>query len=96
MQDAVPHRGFYVIKIHDLKGSVSAVPGGQREKLWREFFSDPSQWWDHRAEKVTEHDSCQSSHVNVAIALVGINLVVRSWLLSYCGPNLGRNCIHIL
>ncbi len=58
-----------------LKGNVSAVPGGQREKLWREFFSDPSQWWDHRAEKVTEHHSCQSSHVNVAIALVGINLV---------------------
>ncbi len=58
-----------------LKGNVSAVPGGQREKLWREFFSDPSQWWDHRAEKVTEHHSCQSSNVNVAIALVGINLV---------------------
>ncbi|CAM6033764.1 unnamed protein product [Sphagnum compactum] len=29
--------------------------GGQKrksvEKLWREFFSDPSQWWDHRSEK---------------------------------------------
>jgi hypothetical protein len=22
------------------------------EKLWREFFADPSQWWDHRPEKV--------------------------------------------
>jgi hypothetical protein len=22
------------------------------EKLWLEFFSDPSQWWDHRSEKV--------------------------------------------
>jgi hypothetical protein len=22
------------------------------EKLWQEFFSDPSQWWDHRLEKV--------------------------------------------
>ncbi|CAM6092735.1 unnamed protein product [Calypogeia fissa] len=21
------------------------------EELWREFFSDPSQWWDHRLEK---------------------------------------------
>lgn len=21
------------------------------EQLWREFFSDPSQWWDHRSEK---------------------------------------------
>jgi hypothetical protein len=79
-----------------LKGNFSAVPGGQREKLWREFLSDPSQWWDHGAEKVTEHHSCQSSHVNVAIALVGISLVARWWLLSYCGPNLGRNCFHIL
>ncbi|CAK9225564.1 unnamed protein product [Sphagnum troendelagicum] len=26
-------------------------PGGEREKLWREFFKDPSQWWDHRSEK---------------------------------------------
>jgi hypothetical protein len=25
--------------------------GTQNEKLWREFFSDPSQWWDHRSEK---------------------------------------------
>jgi len=25
---------------------------GQKEKLWREFFSDPSQWWDNRSEKV--------------------------------------------
>jgi hypothetical protein len=22
------------------------------EKLWLEFFSDPSQWWDHSIEKV--------------------------------------------
>jgi hypothetical protein len=22
------------------------------EKRWREFFLDPSQWWDHRSEKV--------------------------------------------
>jgi hypothetical protein len=22
------------------------------ERLWREFFSDPSQWWDHRSAKV--------------------------------------------
>ncbi len=26
---------------------------GDVEKLWQEFFSDPSQWWDHRSEKVT-------------------------------------------
>ncbi len=38
IQDAITHRGFYVIKVHDLIGSFSAVPGGEREKLWREFF----------------------------------------------------------
>jgi hypothetical protein len=32
--------------------AVSIVCGGQREKLWQEFFSDPSQWWDHRSGKV--------------------------------------------
>jgi hypothetical protein len=26
MQDAIPHRGFYVIKVHDLIGSFSADP----------------------------------------------------------------------
>jgi hypothetical protein len=26
----------------------------QKERLWQEFFSDPSQWWDHRLEKVNE------------------------------------------
>jgi hypothetical protein len=28
MQDAIPHRGFYLIKLHDLKGSSSAIPRG--------------------------------------------------------------------
>jgi hypothetical protein len=57
-----------------LIGSFCAVRGGQREKLWREFFSDPSQWWDHRSEKVSEHQSYQSSHGAIG-ALVGANLV---------------------
>jgi len=36
MRDAVrPHRDFYVMKVHDLEGSFSAVPGGHTEKLWR-------------------------------------------------------------
>jgi hypothetical protein len=51
----MPRLGSYVVEVHDLKGSLFAAPGGQRENLWREFFSDPSQWWDHRSEKVTEH-----------------------------------------
>jgi hypothetical protein len=32
------------------------VHAAQNEKLWREFFSDPSQWWDHRSEKVNDDD----------------------------------------
>jgi hypothetical protein len=35
MQDAVPHGGFYAIKVHHLIGSFSAVSGGQRGNLWR-------------------------------------------------------------
>ncbi len=79
MQDAIPHHGCYVIKVHDLKGSSFAVPGGQREKLWQDFFMDPSQWWDHRSEKVSEHQTCQSSCVDGTIALVVVNLVALSW-----------------
>jgi uncharacterized Zn-finger protein len=26
------------------------------EKLWKKLFSDPSQWWDHRSEKVNENN----------------------------------------
>jgi hypothetical protein len=69
MQDAIPHCGFYVMKVHDLIGSFSVVPGGEREKLWQKLFLDLLQWWDHRLVKVSEHQSCQSSHVNGAIAL---------------------------
>jgi hypothetical protein len=82
MLDAVPPPlGFYVIKQHDLTGSCSAVPARQREKLWREFFLDPTQWWDHRSEKVTEHQTCQNAHV------VGVNLIVLSSLISCPGLN---------
>jgi hypothetical protein len=49
------------------------------QKLWQEFFRDPSQCWDHRSEKVSEHQTCLSSHVNGAIPLVGVNL------FSLCG-----------
>jgi hypothetical protein len=41
---------------------------------------------DHRLEKVTEHQSYQSSHVNGAVgALIAVNL-----LLSHLGLNFGR------
>ncbi|CAK9196087.1 unnamed protein product [Sphagnum troendelagicum] len=39
-----------------LAGRRSRLFSGQRwivEKLWQEFFSDPSQWWDHRSEKLS-------------------------------------------
>ncbi|CAM6003402.1 unnamed protein product, partial [Sphagnum balticum] len=62
MRDAVrPHRDFYVIKVHALEGIFSAVPGGHTEKLWREFFVDPSHWWDHRPEKL-DLDFCSSTN----------------------------------
>jgi hypothetical protein len=94
LQDAIPHHGCFVIKVHYLKGSSFAVPGGQREKLWQEFFMDPSQWWDHRSEKVSEHQTCQSSHVDGTIPLVVVNLIALSWLLSW--SNLGRNSFEVL
>jgi hypothetical protein len=82
MQDAILGRGFCMIKVHDLNAIFSTILGGQRKKLWQEFFLDPSQWWDHKPKKVIEHQSCQSSHVNAAIALIGLNIVVVYRLLS--------------
>jgi len=67
---------------------------GQREKLWREFFLDPSQWWDHRSEKVSEHQTVARVHMSVteAIALVGVNLVALSFLVAILpSSKLGRN-----
>jgi hypothetical protein len=58
------------------------------QKLWQEFFRDPSQCWDHGSEKVIEHQTCQSSHVNGATPLVGVNLPFLCWLLlSFPGLN---------
>jgi hypothetical protein len=93
VQNAIPHPGFYVIRVHHLAGSFSPVPGGHTEKLWQEFFRDPSQCWDHRSEKVSEHQTCQSSHVNGAIPLVGVNLFSLCWLLLSC---LGLNWAEFL
>ncbi len=67
---------------------------GQREKLWREFFLDPSQCWDHRSEKVSEHQTVARVHmsVNEAIVLVGVNLVALSFLVAILpSSKLGRN-----
>ncbi len=35
-----------------LEQAAEASASGHREKVWREFFSDPSQWWDCRPEKM--------------------------------------------
>jgi len=42
----------------EIKGTLSADSDGKKmivEKLWQEFFVDPSQWWDNRPEKVRIH-----------------------------------------
>jgi hypothetical protein len=42
---------------------VPAFHTGKKEKLWQEFFSDPSQWWDHRSDKVTEYACFQNAFI---------------------------------
>ncbi|CAM6065707.1 unnamed protein product [Sphagnum tenellum] len=40
--------------VGDLQTATTSLSQGQKrviEKLWQEFFLDPSQWWDHRSEK---------------------------------------------
>ncbi len=37
------------------------VSGEQRERLWREFFAEHSQWWNGRPEKVSENDCFYNS-----------------------------------
>jgi hypothetical protein len=95
MQNAIPQCSFYGIKVLNLMGSFSAVLGGQLEKLWQEFFCVLSNW-DRRSEKVTEHHSCQSSFVNGAIALVGVNCIALSWLLFCHVLNFGRNSLALV
>jgi hypothetical protein len=46
-----------------------------REKLWQEFFMDPSQWEGHRSDKVSEHQTSQSPNVNGVPLLVSILLL---------------------
>ncbi|KAH8937689.1 hypothetical protein BDL97_16G041200 [Sphagnum fallax] len=39
------------VKLHYDPDSIDGHKWRIVEKLWQEFFSDPSQWWDHRLEK---------------------------------------------
>jgi hypothetical protein len=60
-----------------------------------EALSDPSQWLDYRAKKVTKHQSSQSSLVNGAvIALVGVHFCCS--LLVVILPWCGRNSFQVL
>jgi hypothetical protein len=70
--------GFYVIKVHELIGSFSAVPGGQREKLWQEFLLDPLHQWDHKSEKVTEHEN-EAIALLVSILLLSLLVAILPW-----------------
>jgi hypothetical protein len=96
LQDAITHRGFlcdqstwFDSKFFDSscrskRETVARVPHGS------------SPCWDHRSEKVTEHQSCQSSHVNGATELPSVELpsvgVIPLSLFPSChGVNFGRN-----
>jgi hypothetical protein len=47
-------KGLYDFPAVSYFSSCWLCAGNKREKLWQEFFSDPSQWWDNRFEKVGE------------------------------------------
>jgi hypothetical protein len=38
--------------------TTSIVLRRWRKKLWLEFGSDPSQWWDCKSEKVNKFSTC--------------------------------------
>ncbi|KAH9544538.1 hypothetical protein CY35_13G126800 [Sphagnum magellanicum] len=42
----------HIALVSSWSGHDGKVASGHTEKVWREFFSDPSQWWDCRPEKV--------------------------------------------
>jgi pentatricopeptide repeat protein len=42
----------HIALVSSWSGHVGQAASGHREKVWQEFFSDPSQWWDCRPEKV--------------------------------------------
>jgi hypothetical protein len=47
-------KGLYDFPAVSYFSSCWLCAGNKREKLWQEFFSDPSQWWDNRFGKVGE------------------------------------------
>jgi hypothetical protein len=45
------------------------------EELWQKFFSDPSQWWDHRSENVS------GDYLSITVRV--ITLFVNVWHCKY-------------
>ncbi len=62
-----PHHGFHVIDVHNLIGGFpAAVPGGQGEKLWQEFFGSfalvGSQFREGNWTSILSKFTCEWSH----------------------------------
>jgi hypothetical protein len=59
------------------------VPADRRKVIkerWREFFANPSQWWDHRLEKVK-----QKIVAVIRIAFVfAANSIIHYFVLGFC------------
>jgi hypothetical protein len=86
--DTVPHRGFYVIKLHALKAFFSAPPGDQREKPWQ-FFLDRLQIVGSQITEGTWTSFCQSPLVNGAIVLLVVAFILPC-------SKFGRNPCQVL
>jgi hypothetical protein len=56
---------------------VPVVCAGQKEKLWWTFFSDPSQWQDHRLEKVIVGIAV-TIPLMMVVSMVGLGFLVLS------------------
>jgi hypothetical protein len=56
---------------------VPVVCAGQKEKLWQAFFSDPSQWWDHRLEKLIVGIAV-TIPLMMVVSMVGLGFLVLS------------------
>jgi len=56
---------------------VPVVCAGRKEKLWRAFFSDPSQWWDHRLEKLIVGIAV-TIPLMMVVSMVGLGFLVLS------------------
>jgi hypothetical protein len=69
-------------------------------QLWQDLFSDPSQWWDQRLEKVSK----EAFHVlqvragvfmnNSVIEVVASQMSLWRIALQICMPNVGAWRIH--